>query len=342
MNSRNISITQANLSDTPSIMDFMDRVWRKDHILSRNKQLFLHEFQNNDKLNIIIAKDCDEQIVGIFGFIYYNSSETPDLAGSLWKVDESIREPLLGFKLRNYFKKKIKHNFFAAPGANIETKAIYQVLKMRWNIMAHYYIANENIQKFHIAKNPLIKKIKIKNTPSKIQKINSPKELQSFDFDQNKDLLPKKDLNYIKHKFFNHPLRKYDIYALSVEGNIENIFVCRVAQHLQYSVYRVVDFYGQTQYFDDITQFLYRYILIHNYEYVDFLTYGLDEKLFLRSQWNKIEFEDQNTIIPNLFEPFIQKNSPIYCVSDTTNFEFRQFKADGDQDRPNVESFIQK
>lgn len=331
-----IKISLAHLSDTKNIMKFMDEIWKKDHILSKNQQLFLHEFQNGDDLNMIIAKDHTKKIVGIFGFMYYNNSAVPDIAGSLWKVDEKIKHPLLGFKLREYFQEHINHNFFAAPGANIKTKPIYKFLKMDWNIMNHYYITNDQLQKFHIAKNPITKKIQKSEIKSIIKKIDKIEEIKDFNFLYNKQLVPKKDFNYIKHKFFDHPIRQYDIYTLSEDNIIKNIFICRVAQNSNNSAYRMVDFYGELDNLDDIIQFLYHYILKKGYEYIDFINYGLDENILLEAGFNKVDFDDDNRIIPNLFEPFIQINSPIYCVSDKTNLEVRQFKADGDQDRPNV------
>lgn len=336
MHNRTINISIAKLSDTKNIMKFMNDVWKKDHILSRDKELFLHEFKNGENLNIIIAKDSKDSILGIFGFMYYNSNNIPDIAGSLWKVDPNIKEPLLGFKLREYFKKNIKHDFFAAPGANIQTKPIYRVLKMDWNRMAHYYIANSELKQFHIAKNPLIKKIKTTDINSNIKKISNIDDIKDFNFSCNEKVVPRKDFNYIKNKFFNHPIRKYDIYILTNEDIIRNIFICRTAKTSTSSVYRMVDFYGELDYINDIVGFLNQHIIEHTHEYLDFITFGLNNDLLIQAGFNNLDLDDNSTIIPNLFEPFTQKNSPIYCVSDKTDLEFRQFKADGDQDRPNL------
>ena len=152
-----IVLSQATIEDTRGLMEFMDKVWKKDHILSKDKELFLYEFQEENYLNIIIAKDEKESIVGIFGFIKYNSSSLPDIAGSLWKVDPNIKEPLLGLRLREYFVKNIPHRFFAAPGAGLQTKPIYKVLKMNWHRMKQYYIVNDTLSSFKVMQNPQIK-----------------------------------------------------------------------------------------------------------------------------------------------------------------------------------------
>lgn len=336
MQNKTISISVAKLCDTQNIMQFIHNVWRKEHILSRDKNLFLYEFQNGDYLNIIIAKDTQNNILGIFGFMKYNSHKNPDIAGSLWKVNPDVKEPFLGLKLREYFKENIKHNFFAAPGANLQTKPIYKILKMQWRQMKHYYLANKKLNQFKIAKNPILKDIKIHKPITEIAKITTIDEIKEFDFSSNTKVVPRKDLNYIKKKFYNHPRYTYDIYFLKEEGIIKNLFICRVAKVSTSTVYRIVDFYGELDYIDDIVQFLYQLIIKYNHEYLDFITYGLNNTLLLEAGFNALDFEDENTVIPNLFEPFVQKNSPIYCVSDKTDLEFRQFKADGDQDRPNL------
>lgn len=336
MRKQKLKISIAKLEDTKGIMKFMNDVWKKDHILSRNKELFLHEFQNKENLNMIIAKDSTNTIVGIFGFMYYNSCDIPDVAGSLWKIDEKVKEPLLGFKLREYFKKNIQHNFFAAPGANLTTKPIYKYLKINWNQMEHYYFANSNLKKFLIAKNPLVKQIPTLKSNAIIKHVDDINEIKDFNFLENKKIVPRKDLKYVKNKFFNHPIHKYDIYTLTSNNLIKNIFICRTLFASASSVYRIVDFYGDLEYMHEIVQFLKLYIMEHNHEYFDFVSFGLNEELLLQAGLNKLDFDDGETIIPNLFEPFVQKNSPIYCVSDKTDLELRQFKADGDQDRPNL------
>lgn len=327
-------IEQANINDTDKIMDFMDKVWKKNHILSQHKELFLHEFQEEEKLNFIVARDNDK-IVGIFGFIKYNSSQLPDIAGSLWKVDPRVKTPLLGLKMRDYFTKNIPHRFYAAPGAGLQTRDIYKVIKMNWGKMDQFYITNDTIRTFHIAKNPKKGAISHKNTPNvEIKKLKHIDEIATFDFSQG-DIVPQKDITYIKKRFIDFPIYDYDIYYVTDAKRIINIFVCRDIAVKRSHIYRVVDFLGPLDYIADIASFLYQYILKQNYEYVDFVSYGFDKELLLESGFHLVDFASDSVIIPNYFEPFLQKNVPIYCVWNHTQMHFRQCKADGDQDRPN-------
>ena len=52
------------------------------------------------------------------------------------------------------------------PGVGLHVKKVYQMLKFNWAKMDQFYIANPNIEKFKIAKNPKfsqLTQIEIKN-----------------------------------------------------------------------------------------------------------------------------------------------------------------------------------
>jgi hypothetical protein len=328
-----IQIYQAKLDETDAIMQFIHEHWKQGHILSKNKKLFLYDFQDQNKLNLIIAKK-ENDIVGFFGFIKYNNSENPDIAGSLWKVREDIHAPFLGIQMREYFKRTIKHRFFAAPGAGLQTKAIYKAINMDWHTMEQYYLANNQLDEFQLLKNPLFNP---SFTPteeiSQIYQATSINDLKGYVFDT--EIVPLKDLNYIKKRFFKHPIYKYDVYYVKVKNTIKNIFVCRVARANESAAYRIVDFYGNLDFINNITSFLYQLIIKNGIEYIDFINYGYEQEKLLSAGFSLLDFTNQETIVPNYFEPFVQMNVPIYCVSDKTDKIFRQHKADGDQDRPN-------
>ena len=69
-------------------MDFINKEYRKDHILSNNKSLFKYEFGNGADLNFILAKDEKGNIIGCIGYIKSNSLDKPDLWTSVWSVSK--------------------------------------------------------------------------------------------------------------------------------------------------------------------------------------------------------------------------------------------------------------
>ena len=99
-------IRLARADETAEIMDFLDKHWKKGHILSVNKELFNYEFLDKDEatLHIIIAKNkVNHKICGMCGFLPCSDTEDVskrDIWGSIWKVvDEVGILPFLGIEL---------------------------------------------------------------------------------------------------------------------------------------------------------------------------------------------------------------------------------------------------
>ena len=103
----------------------------------------------------------------------------------------------------------------------------------------------------------------------------------------------------------------------------------------------MVDFYGNDENMLIISYFLKNKIIRDNYEYLDFVSYGFDVDHMKSAGFHVLNFDSSEVVVPNLMEPLVNDNTPIYCVSDKLdNIYFRQCKADGDQDRPNKSPLI--
>ena len=50
------------------IMEFIHKNWSKDHILSKNQDLFNWQYYGNNSLNFIVAR-CNNDLIGVLGFI---------------------------------------------------------------------------------------------------------------------------------------------------------------------------------------------------------------------------------------------------------------------------------
>ena len=336
-------IRLAKLSDTSAIMQFLHDHYRKNHFLSKNEQLFRYEFQDDDRLNFGIALD-QEELLGVFGFIKYNYSAVPDIAGSLWQVIHSERYPMLGIKLRNFVIKNVPHLFFAAPGANLSTRPIYQSIGMNWNAMQHYYLLNPEKSQFELCdvadgiqaeqQRHLFSNLVDMNV--RLSKIDSIDALADFPFSDYGAIRPFKDLEYIKKRFFDYPIYHYDVYVLHVGKELKNIVVCRQVNKQGQSAYRVVDFYGEETFMPQIISELVAVVIEQGNEYLDFISFGFDKQKMIQSGFSLLDYDNESVIVPHYFEPYVKQNIPVFCVSDRLSGGiFRQCMADGDQDRPN-------
>lgn len=332
-------IRLATIDDIPDIMRFIDEHWRKGHIMAVDRSLFEYEYVHGDEVDFVLAlKKETETIEGIFGFIRCSKDRTGDIWGSMWKVNESPETmKLLGIELakRVYFLTGCRSHI--GNGANPVTTVPLRKIFFRDKTakMVQYYWLNTNIDKYSIA---------IINEPWKPKKkegtpIYNVKELGTFDELKesfNIDIInntPHKDMWYLKHRYYDHPIYKYSVFGI-YDNNDKccAVFMTRIVSAEGSSVLRITDYIGEHRMLTGIYDWINKTVKEQNYEYVDFFEFGIPDE-FLESAGFRNR-NDFNNIIPNYFEPFTRENIDIWThyKFDGTTF----FKADGDQDRPNI------
>jgi len=109
-------IRLAKQSEIYKIMDYIDKNWKKGHILAVNEELFRYEFEMEGRINVAISIDKKGDINGIEGFIPY-SQNNKDIMLTLWKVNKT-KNPLLGIELFNFIRNQKNVNLIASPGIN--------------------------------------------------------------------------------------------------------------------------------------------------------------------------------------------------------------------------------
>ena len=130
-------ISFAKKDDIDEIMEFIDREWRKGHILARNKSFFEWMYSNGDTVNFVISRN-EGVIDGILGFIPYDEDNS-QIALTVWKALKSSNG-MIGMSMLAYIEKELKPSLIASPGVNPSTTtAIYKYFKHEVNKMDHYY-----------------------------------------------------------------------------------------------------------------------------------------------------------------------------------------------------------
>lgn len=336
-------IRMAKDMDIENIMQFIDKYWKKGHIMSCDREYFEYEFKEKNTVNFIIAIDKSTgNIEAILGFL--KSSHTQgkvDIWGSIWKVNDSHHnEPLLGIELQKRVDKLAGCRYHNGIGINPHTALPLMRMFFRRNVgkMNQYYMLNENLKEYRIAQinQKIVKEINQEEALILIP-INSFEELiNRYSIgEHNKKAIPYKDEWYVQKKFFSNPRRKYMVYGIVkslTDKKIKGFIVLRECSYQGSSVLRILDYYGKQENFGRIGGALHDMILANHYEYVDLYTLGFEEKYIQQAGFVKRE-ENSVNIIPNYFEPFEKKNIDIYVQYENENTVF--FKADGDQDRCN-------
>ena len=98
---------------------------------------------------------------------------------------------------------------------------------------------------------------------------------------------------------------------------------------------RIVDMYGNIKKNNNILRQINILLDKNKAEYIDFMNYGIDEKILLSIGFKK---KNNKQLIPNFFEPFIKKNENLDLCILLNKYKKNVIinKADGDQERPNT------
>lgn len=328
-----IEFRRAIYEDIPRIMEYIDKNWKKNHILSQDKKFFEWQYMGKDRCNFIIAEDkLDKKIYGINGFITYNSSINPDIAGSIFKVIKS-GNPILGLEMSEFLCKTVNHRYVCAPGLSEKAVKIERLSKNRVEKLKHYYILADKLEyNIAIINNKYIKKTNCER--NLLREFSDYKEIDKILSEEKlKYTVPFKDKKYLKHRYFEHPIYKYKYFAIDNGFEMsKSVFIGREVEYNGAKILKLVDFLGDDNDINDLSYSFENLIEKNKYEFIDFYCYGIDEKI-LKNAGFILRDENDKNIIPNYFEPFVQDNIEIYFTANT--FEnLHMYRADGDQDRP--------
>ena len=342
----NLSI--ATFSDVKPLMNFIQQYWGAKHILATNEDVFLFQYQNQlDKknINIVVAKNSEGIIKAILGFIPSQlKNQNSDVFAALWKVADDVKSPMLGLKLLNYLRKKTEYGLFTTLGLNETSSSIYRLMKYEVDYMQHFVILNQSIVDYQIARVSKAKKyalitsnsemLKKCNKSLKVEILTNNSTIDDFVFSDN--ISPKKDLDYLHFRYFNHPVYSYKVLAIMNDQQVFAFWVVREQALNGRKCLRLVDYFGDNSFIADCALSLNEFVIKSDYEYLDFICMGMDTNTLVKAGFTAVNQDSDELIIPDYFSPYLQKNiKMLYSVDRNIDTPIRLFKGDGDQDRPN-------
>lgn len=338
------TIKLASKEEGIKVQSFIDKHWKKGHALVKSTDLF--NFQHYDKesnnFNYFLA-EREGEIDAIIGFIptrQYDQGLTleGDYWGAIWKKREDINNTDINDVGLSLFLKLFKlpyfHSFSAIGVSDIALK-FYKAFKCKVGCLSQYYIINDKYKDFKIAGNVTLDSIGADNyyvsEPDwNISEIDL-KEL--YNIDVKAVYRPHKSIEYLINRYSKHPIYKYHFYGVYRGLDILTILVARIVEVNDSKVIRIVDVLGRLQ--GSLYGPFQALLQINNAEYIDFMNYGIDEKVFYSMGFRKLDLEGK-LIIPNYFEPFEQMNVKIDIAWKADYEGYVAFKGDSDQDRPNI------
>ncbi len=339
----NATLKICEQTDFSKITTFIDLLWRKNHPLALSTDLlnWQHLDAVNKRYNFIVFEDeqLSSNYLALLGFLGTNQFDSNlesqgDYWGVIWKIDANISGTFgLGFSLIRKLLSFNNFNSYAAIGISKDASAQYKLMGFKMiEYLNHFYIKNEKINDFKIAK--FHKEI------SPPQKLESEFSLAFIDSIESLDLQhnyrPKKTITYLVNRYQNHPIYQYKFIGLNNKDNdLKAIFVVREVEAQNGLCLRVIDIYGDVTNTASLYNQWQTILQQRQAEYVDCLNYGIDKQEFANMGFCELDFSSKKVIIPNYFEPFVDDNIKIECAVKA-DFDYVIFKGDSDQDRPNV------
>jgi len=359
-------IRTAKEKDASKIKKFISLNFKKNHILVKNNKFFNWQFKNaNKKINCTLALR-DKEIIGIYFYVPLGKfdkklNKKKHIFGSIWTVkgfnklqlpknhksDNDSKNLLTNFNkegvaiaLKIFFKLNLSFEPKLLIGIGVAPRFFRFHIQKKFKLVNsnHHFIASPDIKKFKILKNNYFSK---KNINKQIQRkinfklISKANDLKKLNINKLFDYqIPTKSKDYLINRYLKHPIYKYYIYFIS-QKKINNICIFRIVKLKKTRVIRIIDYVGSNNHFPILKNFFFEILQKYKAEYLDFYSYGIPLNILKKAGLeNKKNYK--NLIIPDLFEPFVNKNLVVtigYKKFDNKGF-IRIFKGDGDQDRP--------
>lgn len=338
MNSDSPSIRKANIEDLPRLMQYVEAEWKSGHIFARDADFFRYEYQRDQSLNFIISENCQGDINGMLGYLPASSADDCDVWTTMWKVSRDSGNPVLGIQLLQFLKAQ-GHRTLMSLGINHKTIGIYRYLGYSTGSMHHHFLPNRTMRAFKIARIPTEKSQAERpferSDSVRLRELSVADIPVDFLLRTAQDVQPGKDLGYVQRRYFNHPIYRYRVHGIERAGELATVLVSRVVQVEAAAAWRMVDIIGDESLLPYVTYALHDHLVHENLEYLDLVSFGLCEPMLARAGLSKLDLSGDQTVIPNYFQPFMQKNVAIhFFVDGEISPNLRLFKADGDQDRP--------
>lgn len=320
----------ATKKDIDGIMQFIHDYWSENHILAHDREIFEFQYVYGDEVCFVLSVDKDtEEIEGVLGYIPYDMEGERDIFTALWKVRKSAN-PFQGMDQLYFLEENGRCRNLYCVGINPKTFSIYKYMKKRIADLEHYYMLND-LPEYRIAKISDKKLLRPAEESCSFTLLKDFAELEQI-YDDLKRYEPVKSLSYLRRRYFEHPEYEYQIYRVQHQGQ-NAVIIGRIQKHDGASVYRIMDILGAEECFAAAGSALHELLVREEYEYIDLYEYGMSEEALKKAGFVKAELEEEN-VIPNYFEPFVQENIEIH-IFHPKDVEARMFKGDGDQDRPN-------
>lgn len=331
-----ICLERLQQRDIDAFLAFCAAHWPGEHPLIHNKQMFEYYYRDADGgLNFAVARDPNTgALLGVCGYIKANDGPAPDVWISY--ILSKKGAPLnLGFRLLETVRRLTGCRTIACNNIRKKTRGLYEFMGWRVADMTQYYRLNENIKNytFCIANDNDI--LKVLSGDLAVERVDDAAQLEGFDFEAYTQNQPYKDRHYAQKRYFDNPWIDYEVYAgREGDGPPGALLVARAFRQKGAVALRVVDHMGRREWAGRWGGFLDRRMKETGADFCDWFALGLDDETMRRAGFTP-RVDGDGAIIPFYLSPPRMENVTVTCFTSGSD-DYTMFRADGDQDRPNL------
>lgn len=322
----------ARLGEDAAIIDFINDNFDMRLPLLNRPELYHHYYAGRGGVPQFAVAEEDGRYVSAAGYILANTRRKPDIWVSVWVAAKGHNG--VGLELMNALPGLLNADVVACNNIRPNTCALYKFLGWQAERLPHYYRLGQ-CQDYQLAK-PMC------HTPLPVQqdlnlkKIESSTALISLGMPPTCHT-PHKDIWYLQRRYFNYPHFHYDVWAAQENGELLAYLVTRTVTAQDTgcaAVVRLVDFIGEDAVLPRLGGAIDAMVCSVGAEYIDCYNAGIPAAIWQAAGFTE-RVEGDGCIIPNYLTPPLRENTEYYYFTNKPE-NFVLFKADGDQDRPNL------
>ena len=316
---------------------FCAAAWGSEHPLIHNAEMFEYYYRNSDgKLNFVCARDEDSgEMLSVCGFIPSNASTRPDVWIS-FLVSKKGAPFGLAYDMFDYIKQLTGCRTFGCNNIRKKTFGLYEFRGWSTGALSQYYRLNDEKKSFELCippKDYIQPPIPKAGDIELCGELKTREEVAAYEIAFSR-CIPYKDSAYLEKRYIRNPWFVYKIVGFERGGQPLALGVYRVVQTGCAPVLRVVDYLGDCSALPAFVGMLDRELRSCRGEFIDLYCSGIEDRVLTNAGLVR-RIDGDGSVIPNYLTPPLMQNTEFYYFTDTPG-GYAVFKADGDQDRPNL------